>query len=148
MQFKLSELKSINLVLYNNEKSKFEFIKEILRYDLKIIYIDIDLVISGYIISNILELNGAIELVIIDDLYRLIEALAEISLDDYIIILDSLDTLSILYNDHFSSICISFLLSNIRNSRSKLIIMSRSSRKFLDKIVENVIYIDDIRSKP
>ncbi len=146
MQFKLFELKNINLVVYNNEKSKFEFIKEILKHDLKIIYIDIDLVISGYIISNVLKPNADLELLIIEDLSKLEKVLAELfmNIDDNIIILDSLDTLSMLYNDHFSSICISFILSNLKNSRSRLIIMSRSTKRFLDKVIENIIYIDKI----
>ncbi len=127
----------MNLLLFNDEKHKLRFIKYLLAFDIKLIYIDLDLVITGYIKSNVIRPKADIELYIPEDLEELAATIANIPPNKYVII-DSIDTLEALYNDHLLSIYISMLSMN-----SKVIVISRNRRWFLDHLSEVILSIDD-----
>ncbi len=129
----------MNLLLFNDEKHKLHFIKYLLAFDIKLIYIDLDLVITGYIKSNVIRPKADLELYIPEDLEELATTIADISSrDEQIVIIDSADTLEALYNDHLLSIYISILSMN-----SKVIVISRNRRWFLEHLSEVILSIDE-----
>jgi hypothetical protein len=111
--------------------------KYLLASDIRLIYIDLDLVITSYIKSNVIRPKADIELYIPEDLEELAATIANIPPNKYVII-DSIDTLEALYNDHLISIYLSLLSMN-----SKIIVISRNRRWFLDHLSEVILSIDD-----
>lgn len=136
-------LRRMNLLLFSNEKSKLAIIKEILSLDIRLFYIDFDLLLTGYIKSDVIKPRANIDLYIPEDVKELASSIASISskINDDIIIIDSFDTMNMLYNDHLLSIYLSVLLANAE--RSKIIVFSRNKRWFIEHISDLIIDIDN-----
>ena len=123
-------------MLFDDEIHKLNFIKQLLADDIRLSYIDLDLVITGYIKSKFIEPKADIELYIPEDLGELISVIAEQS-SEYVVI-DSSDTLEALCNDHLQSIYISILAKS-----SKVIVIGRSKRWFLEQLSDVIIVVSN-----
>lgn len=129
-------------MLFDDAKHKFNFMKWFLAHDIKLVYIDIDLLITGYIKSNVINPKSSLELHIPEDLKELTATIAEIASrkDEQIVVIDSFDTLEELYNDHLLSIYLSILLST-KNLR--VVVVSNTRRWFLEHLSEVILSISD-----
>lgn len=135
MQFKLSEiLRKTNLILFENEITKFDFLNKFLNSKNKLVYIDIDLFISGYIKSGFIKTTNT-DLFIMDDIEKSITE-AILNADKSIVIFDSIDTFSLLYGEHLLSIYLSILYVYTNK------IVAISKKIIMDKVFDVIIDID------
>ncbi len=136
---------SSNLIIFTREESRFNILKHILSSDNKIIYIDLDLVITGYVRSNVIKPRAELEIHIPEDIEELEGIIADTcsKMDAHMVILDSLDTFNILYNEHLLSIYLAILLLHARSSNSKIIVTSKSSSLLLEHLFEVILSADN-----
>lgn len=145
VQFKVLELKSMNLILLKSSNDRFKLLEDIFDTNLKVSYIDIDLVATGYIKSNLLKPTN-LELYIIEDQDGFEDALASIlaRLDKGIIVLDSFDGFELIgiRSNHLISIYLALLAKHAKSLGSKVLIISKRIRWFLAKQCDLILNLD------
>lgn len=123
------------MIIFESESVKFEFMEHIMRSMHKILYVDVDLLMAGYIKSGLIKPESNMDIIIMDDIAKgIVEA---ISKADDILIFDSIDTFSILYGEHISSI----YLNLISLHTSKMIVFSK--RIMMDELFDVILDADN-----
>ena len=130
--------KTTSLVFYHNPYTKIKFVNEIINsYKIPILYVDSDLLFSGYYESGLIPKIPNIDIFHPNEenyLEIISEVIKKAALETTIIILDSLNglynTLNKIPNSgRLVNSLIMFMSYNIRFSNSKLIIPSLSEKK-------------------
>ena len=136
--FATIDKKTTSLVFYNNPYTKIKFVNEIINsYKIPTLYVDFDLLFSGYYESGLISKVPDVEIFHPSEenyLEIISEVIKKTVLEKTIIILDSLNglynTLNKIPNSgRLVNSLIMFMSYNIRFSNSKLIIPSLSEKK-------------------
>ena len=136
--FATIDKKTTSLVFYNNPYTKIKFVNEIINsYKIPTLYVDFDLLFSGYYESGLISKVPDVEIFHPSEenyLEIISEVIKKTVLEKTIIILDSLNGLHHTLNKISNSgrlvnSLIMFMSYNIRFSNSKLIIPSLSEKK-------------------
>ena len=136
--FATIDKKTTSLVFYNNPYTKIKFVNEIINsYKIPTLYVDFDLLFSGYYESGLISKVPDVEIFNPSEennLEIISEVIKKTVLEKTIIILDSLNGLHHTLNKISNSgrlvnSLIMFMSYNIRFSNSKLIIPSLSEKK-------------------
>lgn len=136
----------MNILLINDERIKFDLINYLLSTADNLIYIDLDLLTSGYIKSNFIKPKSKLNLFIPTSLQDLKTLLIDLccKCKDESIVMDSLDTFKILYGGHLLNIYLSILYMHIKRLEAKFIGISRKNFIF-DNISEVILDVDKKR---
>ena len=135
---KILESNTLNHVMYSDPFLKLDFLNRIiLATNFPIIYLDLDLLFSGYIASNIIHKNENVTLYQPNKhnfLETIKKILLEISEKKSILIVDSLNGMFNFYHDNKDAgrLINSFIMlfgSVAKNSESKIIVSSMARRK-------------------
>ena len=128
---------SSNLIFYNNAFSKTKFMTKIMdSFHSPILYLDFDLLLSGYFESDIIPKPLDIEVMTPDSITLkelLPNVLAKVSLQETVLILDSLNGLYSFLNDknpgRFVNSLIMLLSTNLKFSKSILFVTCLAQKK-------------------
>ena len=126
-----------NVILFSHPFVKAEFLDKIIRtINSKIIYIDFDLLYSGYVTANIIEKNSNVVIyrLNLDNYYmNLSEIIEKISKEKHLIIIDSLNGLNNLFDEknsaRFVNASIMLLASTARVVKSYLIVATMARKR-------------------
>ncbi len=133
---KFSEI-TPNVVLCSNPFAKADFLNRLIdSTDYKIIYLDFDLLYSGYVTANLIKKNSKVTIYHLnkerwnEDLAHIIE---QISKEKFLIIIDSLNSLNNLFEGkdsaRFVNSSIMLLAAGGRNVESYLLVVAMARKK-------------------
>lgn len=159
--------KGSNIILCSHPLVKTEFLKEIIDHtDSKIIFLDFDLLYSGYITANLIKKNSNVIIYYLDIEKwnsNLAQILDKISKERFLVIIDSLNGINNLFEEknsaRFVNSCIMLLSACGRSVKSSLIVTAMARRKqgelvllpggrhILDPKEGQMYYLKEVKSK-
>ena len=136
---------SSNLLFYENAFSKIKLLQEIIsKQSLPVLYVDLDLLFSGYVKSDLLTISNLTLFTTLDSKINEIlpKIFTKLSIEPHLIIFDSINGLyNTLSNDADSGRLVNailmLLVRNISFSKSILIISALAGKKENDWILPN-----------
>ena len=136
---------SSNLLFYENAFSKIQLIQEITsKQNLPVLYIDLDLLFSGYVKSKLLTISNLTLFTTLDSKIKEIlpKIFTKLTIEPHLVIFDSINGLyNTLSNDADSGRLVNailmLLVRNISFSKSILIISALAGKKENDWILPN-----------
>lgn len=126
-----------NVVLCSNPFAKADFLNKLIdSIDCKIIYLDFDLLYSGYVTSNLIKKNSKVTIYHMkkerwdEDLTHIIE---QISTEKFLIVIDSLNSVNNLFEGkdsaRFVNSSIMLLAAGGRNAKSHVLAVAMARKK-------------------
>ncbi|MDH3500953.1 MAG: ELP5 family protein [Nitrosopumilus sp.] len=128
--------KNPNIILCSEPFMKSQFLNELIdSVDLHVIFLDFDLLYTGYVVSEMLEKNTRVEIYHPkkDNLEEIFSEIAKkVSVKKYLVILDSFNGLYNLFTEIESGIFVNtiiMLLASIASQKNSIIVVSAMARK-------------------